>query len=109
LLNNLEKENELPVFYLIDEIFKGTNNVERLIGSKNLILYLSSKNGVGVISTHDLELIKLADDSIKILNYHFREEIRDNKMYFDYKLKQGGSPTTNALKIMILGGLPINE
>src|SRR5262249_6682174 len=56
LLNLLEAEQSQPVFFLIDEIFKGTNSHERLIGSQSYIKALIGKNGIGVVSTHDLEL-----------------------------------------------------
>lgn len=108
LLDLLEEEINLPVLFLIDEIFKGTNNLERHTGSAALINFLLKKNGSGLVSTHDLELIKLADDSTKIQNFHFREEISDGKMIFDYKLRPGPCPTTNALKIMEINGLPIS-
>ena len=108
LLTELNKENPVPIFFLIDEIFKGTNNKERLIGSQSYIKALAGKNCTGIISTHDLELIRLADETPWVLNYHFKEEIIDNKMLFKYKIMNGPSPTTNALKIMKLEGLPID-
>jgi len=102
----IESDEKLPVFFLIDEIFKGTNNIERLIGSRNFIIYLSKKNCTGLVTSHDIELAKLENENSKINNYHFREEIEDDLMVFDYLLRRGPSPTTNALKIMKLGGLP---
>ena len=101
--------NTLPVFYLVDEIFRGTNNRERLIGSRSLLNAVAGKPGIGFISTHDLELVQLAEDNQHIRNFHFRERIEDGKMVFDYRLHDGPSPTTNALKIMRLAGLPIEE
>src|SRR5207237_193137 len=56
-----EKEKSMPLFFLIDEIFKGTNNRERLIGGESYISALVGRNCLGVVSTHDLELVKLAD------------------------------------------------
>jgi len=109
LLNELKKENSLPVFYLIDEIFRGTNNLERLIGSRSYIKAISGLNGTGLISTHDLELIKLEDEINSVKNYHFKEDISDGRMIFDYKLREGPSPTTNALKIMEKEGLPVER
>ncbi len=96
-----------PVFFLIDEIFKGTNNRERLIGSREYIRALTRHYGLGLISTHDLELTQLADELEQVSNLHFREDIREGRMHFDYHLHHGPSPTTNALKIMALEGLPI--
>jgi hypothetical protein len=107
LLDELDKKDELPLFFFIDEIFRGTNNVERLIGSRSYVKTISGKNGIGLISTHDLELIKLENEISSVKNFHFREEAVENKMIFDYKLRTGPCPTTNALKIMKIEGLPV--
>jgi DNA mismatch repair ATPase MutS len=107
LLNELERHDTFPLFFLIDEIFRGTNNREREIGSRAFVNALTAKNGVGVISTHDLELVHLEDDISGILNYHFREDVKDGRMVFDYSLRRGPCPTTNALKIMRMEGLPV--
>ena len=107
LLNELERHDTLPLFFLIDEIFRGTNNREREIGSRAFVNALTGNDGVGVISTHDLELIHLEDNISGILNYHFREDVEDGRMVFDYCLRRGPCPTTNALKIMRMEGLPV--
>ncbi|MEO8972530.1 MAG: hypothetical protein ABI406_13125 [Ktedonobacteraceae bacterium] len=107
LLDELQRPDPYPLFFLIDEIFKGTNNRERLIGSRAYIRALAGKNCAGAISTHDLELVKLADELPGITNYHFREDVVNGEMVFEYKLQNGPSPTTNALKIMQMEGLPI--
>ncbi|HEY0366980.1 MAG TPA: hypothetical protein VGC73_10945 [Pyrinomonadaceae bacterium] len=107
LLAAAEVDDELPVLFLIDEIFRGTNSRERLIGSRSYILALSHGRSMGLVATHDLELIKLADEIKGVTNYHFREEVLDGRMVFDYRLRSGPCPTTNALKIMRLEGLPV--
>lgn len=107
LLAVTESADELPVLFLIDEIFRGTNSRERLIGSRSYIRALSERRAMGLIATHDLELIKLADEIRGVTNYHFREEVLDSRMVFDYRLRSGPCPTTNALKIMRLEGLPV--
>lgn len=96
-----------PVLYLIDEIFRGTNNRERLIGSQSVIKHLLTTPAIGFITTHDLELTQIADGRKQVHNYHFRDEARDNQMHFSYSIHDGPSPTTNALKIMKQAGLPI--
>lgn len=98
---------EPPVLYLIDEIFRGTNNRERLIGSQSVIKHLVATPSIGFITTHDLELTQIATGDRRVHNYHFRDEARENQMYFSYHLQDGPSPTTNALKIMKQAGLPI--
>ncbi len=107
LLDLLSEENEYPIFYLIDEIFRGTNNVERLKGSRAFVKKLSISNAVGAIATHDLELVHLSEQFSNISNFHFKEEVVNDKMIFDYKIHQGPCPTTNALKIMQMEGLPV--
>ena len=107
LLAATEVDDDLPVLFLIDEIFRGTNSRERLIGSRSYIRSLSQRRAMGLVATHDLELIKLADEIKGVTNYHFREEVLDNRMVFDYRLRSGPCPTTNALKIMRLEGLPV--
>ncbi len=108
LLLALDQAALFPVFYMIDEIFRGTNNRERLIGSRAYIRSLLDRNGVGLVTTHDLELVQLADERPGIENLHFRESVVDHRMIFDYRLRPGPCPTTNALKIMELEGLPVS-
>ncbi|MEZ4662988.1 MAG: hypothetical protein R2911_36025 [Caldilineaceae bacterium] len=108
LLDALQAAHPLPLFFAIDEIFRGTNNRERLQGSQTYAQALTNQNGVGFISTHDLELVKLADDNPLIANVHFRDDVDGARMIFDYRLHPGPCPTTNALKIMQAAGLPIS-
>src|SRR5215217_6077262 len=107
LLAATQAGDPMPVLFLIDEIFRGTNSRERLIGSRSYIRALSQGTSMGLIATHDLELIKLADEIEGVTNHHFREEVRDGRMAFDYRLWSGPCPTTNALTIMRLEGLPV--
>lgn len=109
LLTELKTGEPRPLFFLIDEIFRGTNNRERLVGSRSYIRALAMGHGTGLIATHDLELIYLAEENGKIHNFHFRDDVADGRMVFDYKLHPGPCPTTNALKIMRLAGLPVEE
>lgn len=96
-----------PVLFLIDEIFKGTNNRERLIGSRAYIKALSTGNGFGLVSTHDLELTDLEKEIPSLANAHFQETVLADALQFDYRLRPGPCPTTNALRIMELEGLPV--
>ncbi|MDA0708592.1 MAG: hypothetical protein O3B73_00110 [bacterium] len=109
LLAELKKDHPLPVFFLIDEIFRGTNNRERYIGSRSYIRALTQHQGIGMVTTHDLELTHLENEFPSICNWHFRETIENNKMAFDYTLHPGPCPTTNALTIMRLEGLPLED
>ncbi len=107
LLDEIE-HSSVPVFFLIDEIFRGTNNIERLAGSRAYIKALSASGAAGILATHDLELVKLEDEIPNLVNYHFKENVSNGKMEFDYKLRSGPCPTTNALKIMKMEGLPVD-
>ena len=107
LLEELEAESPFPLLYVIDEIFRGTNNRERLIGSRAYVRSIAGACGVGLIATHDLELAGLAANTPQVVNFHFRDQVQDGKLTFDYKIQPGPSPTTNALKIMELEGLPV--
>lgn len=107
MMVELGKRDQWPLFFLIDEIFRGTNNRERLIGSTALLKNAAGKNGVGVVSTHDLELVQLEKEVSYLKNWHFEETIEDGRMSFSYKLKNGPCPTTNALRIMEMEGLPV--
>ena len=109
LLKAVQESNEqMPVLFLIDEIFRGTNNRERHIGSEAFIRALAErKDTIGLIATHDLELTSLETKIAGSKNFHFREEVGDGRMVFDYLLRAGPCPTTNALKIMSIEGLPV--
>jgi DNA mismatch repair ATPase MutS len=106
LLTATEPDDPRQVLFLIDEIFRGTNSRERGIGSRAYLLSLLQRKAVGLLATHDLELGKLADEISAVVNLHFREEVLEGRMVFDYKLRPGPCPTTNALQIMRLEGLP---
>lgn len=109
VLDATQDYTSAPVLYLIDEIFKGTNNRERIIGSRAYIKGLAGGNGFGLITTHDLELADLEKDIPKTTNAHFEESVAAKELTFDYTLRPGPCPTTNALRIMALEGLPVPE
>lgn len=97
-------------FFLLDEILQGTNSRERQIAVARVLRFLVDAGAIGAITTHDLEL---ADDPelMKLAHtVHFRETITpdasgDERMTFDYKMRDGVSPTTNALRLLEIVGL----
>lgn len=93
------------VFFLLDEIFKGTNSLDRHIGATELIKQLINGEAIGLVSTHDLDLCNLEESDNRIENYNFREYYEDNKIKFDYKLRVGKSETQNAIHLMKLAGI----
>lgn len=100
------KRGEKMIF-LIDEIFRGTNSRDRIEGATAVIGNLCKDGVVGALTTHDLELCTLAKTK-EIQNYHFREHYKENKIYFDYKLRKGKSDTTNAKYLMKIVGIDLN-
>lgn len=103
ILDFAKKEDRL--LFLIDEIFRGTNSVDRISGAKKIISTLNKLHTVGFISTHDLELCELTTQYSAIKNYSFSEQYKDNTIQFDYKIKPGKSTTTNAEYLMKMVGI----
>lgn len=100
----------IPLIFLLDEIFKGTNSRDRIAGARAIIKDLSKQNAIGMVTTHDLELSALEKECPEnIRNYHFTDQIIDNKLTFDYILKEGVSQTTNAIALMKIVGIQVNE
>lgn len=83
--------------FLIDEIFRGTNTVERLASSTAVLDYLNKTNRV-FVTTHDIELQNLLDRQFKI--YHFSEHFDNNTIFFNYKIKEGPCSSGNAIKLL---------
>ncbi len=102
-------EEGQTVFFLLDEIFKGTNSIDRHTGAKVLIKKLSKAKLLGLVSTHDLELGDLEKESNQIKNYHFQEYYHNNEIRFDYKLRPGVSNTRNAAFLMRMAGIEFSE
>lgn len=102
-------EQGQTIFFLLDELFKGTNSIDRHTGAKALLKKLSKEKLLGLISTHDLELGDLAKESNKIKNYHFQEYYVNDKICFDYKLRPGISKTRNAAYLMKIAGIELRE
>ena len=92
------KSNTDPIIVFIDEIFKGTNYKDRILGAKEIIKKLSKLNCIVLITTHDFELCEI--DNKKVYNYHFEEQYNENKISFDYKIKDGMCTKTNAKYLM---------
>ena len=97
------------VFFLLDEIFKGTNSKDRHTGATVLVKQLADNGAMGLLSTHDLELCDLEEEMKEVENYNFREYYKDNKIHFDYKIRQGKSVTQNAVYLMKLAGIEISK
>lgn len=98
-----------PIIFLIDEIFKGTNSKDRILGARAVIKSLNELAAIGLVSTHDLELSRLEHESPLIKNYHFTDQISGREITFDYRLKPGVSKSTNAIALMKIIGIEISK
>lgn len=104
-----QAETKSAVFYMIDEIFRGTNNRERRIGAEAVIRALAKTPAMGFVTTHDLDLATLEGVVTGLENHHFRDDVTNGVMTFSYEYKKGPCPSTNALKVMRTAGLPVPE
>ncbi|RRD94945.1 hypothetical protein EII17_05915 [Clostridiales bacterium COT073_COT-073] len=94
----LEQSNRQHcTLFLIDEIFKGTNPVERIASATEICLALANANTLGLVATHDLQLIPQIPN---YLPYYFTENVTKEDLSFDYKIHPGITTTRNAVKIL---------
>jgi len=96
----------VPMIFLFDELLEGTNSKDRRIGAEGLIRGLLKRRAIGIVTTHDLALTEIASAVGNVLrNMHFEDQVVDEKMRFDYKLREGVVEKSNALELMRLIGL----
>ena len=88
------------VFILLDEVLRGTNSTDRHKGAKALVRQLLQSGAVTIMATHDTELAHSEADDPSVFNYHFEGKIRNEELYFDFKLKRGISESLNATALM---------
>ena len=93
------------VLFLADELLHGTNSHDRRIGAEGLIRALVERGAIGVVTTHDLAITEVAGDRVR--NAHFEDELRDGRMAFDYRLREGVVTRSNALELMRTVGLEV--
>jgi DNA mismatch repair ATPase MutS len=98
----------VPVLFLIDEIFTGTNSRDRRVAAEAVVRTLVSRGAVGALSTHDLALTEIAESAgLAGVNVHMGSKDGRDPMEFDYRLKPGVTTETNALAIARLAGVPV--
>lgn len=93
-----------PHLFLLDELFKGTNTIERIAAGKAVLSFLAKGKNMVFVSTHDIELADLLKD--EYLLFHFSERVDHNTVDFDFKLKDGKLKNRNAIRILQLNGYP---
>ena len=100
-------ETDKNTFVLIDEMLRGTNSVDKYLGSKAIIRKILAVDGKGMVATHDLQLASLEEEYAgKLKNFHFDIQVKDDEMLFDYKLKDGKCTIFNAS--LLLKGIGID-
>ncbi|MCK5128773.1 MAG: DNA mismatch repair protein MutS [Clostridiales bacterium] len=82
----------------IDEILRGTNTIERIAASSSVLKYLSLKDCLCIVASHDIELTTIMKKLYD--NYHFSERVEDDGITFDYQLHNGSATTRNAIKLL---------
>jgi DNA mismatch repair ATPase MutS len=90
--------------FILDEVFKGTNTIERIAAAKAILSHLNRKQNLTFVATHDIELSNMLEEEYEL--YHFTETITDNELIFDHKLKEGPLKTKNAIKILKISKYP---
>lgn len=91
-----------PVLCFVDEVLRGTNTVERIAASTQILKSLAIKNTICFAATHDIELTDLLDGDYE--NYHFTESIRDGDIVFPYQLYPGKATGRNAIRLLEIMG-----
>jgi len=99
---------ERPLLFLLDEILHGTNSHDRGIGSAAVVRSLVGAGAIGLVTTHDLALTRVADEMAgRVVNMHFRDELRGGELTFDYRVRPGILERGNALELMRSVGLDV--
>jgi len=100
----LQSTNGSANLFLLDEIFKGTNTIERISAGKAVLSSLNLNDNIVFVSTHDIELTDLLKNEYEL--YHFSESINNQSVDFDYKLKNGKLKNRNAIRILQINDYP---
>ena len=98
----------MPLLFLLDELFHGTNSHDRLLGAQGVLRSLLDRGAIGLITTHDLALTAIADGlAPRAVNVHFEDWFEKDAMRFDYRMKPGPVTRSNALALMRAVGLDV--
>jgi DNA mismatch repair ATPase MutS len=97
----------VPLLFLLDELFHGTNSHDRVVGAEGVLRSLLERGSIGLITTHDLALTAIADGLTSAVNVHFEDWFEDNSIRFDYRMKPGPVTRSNALALMRSVGLDV--
>jgi hypothetical protein len=105
-----DAEGQPPVFFLLDEMLRGTNARARHVGARSVLLHLLDRGATGLVATHDVDLAALERERPgRVHNAHFTDVIHDGEMTFDYRLRQGVVQTSNALHLLRKAGIEVHD
>lgn len=104
IINQSGGDQSVKSLIIIDEIFRGTNTIERIAAAKSVLTYLTDNKNFVFVSTHDLELAELLDNDYAV--YSFEETVNDTRLVFDYKMKTGVLKNKNGIAILETIGYP---
>ncbi|AGK96500.1 MutS-related protein [Clostridium pasteurianum] len=93
-----EKRDNYNILCVIDEVFRGTNPIERVNASIEILNYFQRNDILAIVATHDMELAEELKDKYGL--YYFIENINEQGMIFDYKLRNGICKSRNAVKLL---------
>lgn len=99
-----EADSGTQNIFVLDEVFKGTNTVERIAAAKAILSYLNGDNNIVVVATHDLELSSMLEHEYDL--YHFADVFEDGKLRFDHTLRAGRMKGGNAIKLLKIANFP---
>jgi hypothetical protein len=104
----MELTKAMPTLFLLDEILHGTNSHDRAVGAEAVIRGLIDRGAIGLVTTHDLALTRLAEAlTLRAANFHFEDHLENGRMVFDYRLRSGVVEKSNALALMRAIGLEV--
>jgi hypothetical protein len=98
----------IPLLFLLDELFHGTNSHDRLVGASGVLRSLLNRGAIGLVTTHDLALTSIARAlAPRAVNVHFEDRFEDGEIHFDYRMKPGPVTRSNAIALMRAVGLEV--
>lgn len=102
IMDQSQQKDGFPVICFVDEVLRGTNTVERIAASTQIMKVLSAGRTLCFAATHDVELTRLLEKEYD--NYHFEERIAENDIFFPYKLMEGPAVSRNAIALLKMLG-----
>jgi hypothetical protein len=110
-----DAESEPPLLVLLDELLRGTNAKARHVGARAVLLHLLARHAMGLVATHDIALSELEDElahdpsGMRVKNVHFTDVFENGEMKFDYILRDGVVRTSNALRLLRMAGIEVDD